>query len=302
MRRFHHSKKAHSEGKGKKNNRFTISKTGNKKLDEDFVYTQKHKNIWNSFLDEKFAEVDLSEILDAEEISRLKNPPTIPAHLEFIPTNVGDVESEEEKRARNRAQSLADKSYASKLEGLKKLKQKFNRAKALVLKHIDAQINLNLHQLLKSDPIKNLEPEAKYKSLREHFSENWGPHSSLDVTKIKQELIEMRGDDPGWRKYLQNFNYFVGSLEQTMQRDANGAVIYGPAPAAIYLARPSATAPPTQHQAYVEACQTAEELRDAQFPHGGPALNHRPLDSELKTILLDALSASRLGAYKSLYQ
>jgi hypothetical protein len=83
-----------------------------------------------------------------------------------------------------------------------------------------------------------MEPEVKYNSLREHFSEHWGPHSSLDVTKIKQELTEMQGDDPGWRKYLQNFNYFVGSLEQTMQRDANDAVIYGPAPAAIYPARP----------------------------------------------------------------
>ncbi len=172
-----------------------------------------------------------------KKISRLKIPPTIPSHLEFIiPTNdVRDIESEEEKRARNRAQSLADKSYASKeaahLEGLKKLKQKFNRTTVLVLKHVDAQINLDLHQFLKSDPIKKLEPKVKYNnSLREHFSEYWGPHSSLDVTKIKQELTEMQGDDPGWRKYLQNFNYFVGSLEQTMQRDANGAVIYGPAP------------------------------------------------------------------------
>ncbi len=96
----------HSEGKEKKRSKFTISKTGNKKLDEDFVYTQRHKNIWNSFcnfLDERFAEEDLSEILDAEEISRLKIPPTIPALLEFIPTNVGDVESDEDKRARIQA-------------------------------------------------------------------------------------------------------------------------------------------------------------------------------------------------------
>jgi hypothetical protein len=79
MGRFLYSKKAHSEGKEKKKNKFKISKTGNKKLDKDFIYTQKHKNIWNSFcifLDERFAEEDLSEILDAEEISRLKIPPT----------------------------------------------------------------------------------------------------------------------------------------------------------------------------------------------------------------------------------
>ena len=76
----------------------------------------------------------------------------------------------------------------------------------------------------------------------------------------------MQGDDPGWRKYLQNFNYFVGSLEQNMQRDANDAVNYGPAPVAIYPARPAAIAPTTQLQAYIEACQAADELRDAQFP------------------------------------
>jgi hypothetical protein len=114
----------------------------------------------------------------------------------------------------------------------------------------------------------------------------------------------MQGDDPGWRKYLlQNFNYFVGSLERTMQRDANDAVIYyGPTPAAIYPVRPAATVPAPQLRAYIEACRAVDELRDSQFPHGGPALNHRPLDSELKTILLDALTASRLGAYKNLYQ
>ena len=50
MGRFHHSKKAHSEEKGKKNTKFAISKTGNKKLDDDFVYTQKHKNIWKNLL------------------------------------------------------------------------------------------------------------------------------------------------------------------------------------------------------------------------------------------------------------
>ncbi len=49
MGRFHHSKKAHSEGKEKRKNKFNIGKTGNKKLKDDFVYTQKHKNIWNSF-------------------------------------------------------------------------------------------------------------------------------------------------------------------------------------------------------------------------------------------------------------
>ncbi len=113
----------------------------------------------------------------------------------------------------------------------------------LVLKHTDALINLDMHQLLNSDPIKRLDPETKYRRLRQYFSKQWGPHSSLDVVKIKADLTSMRRDDPGWRKYLQNFNCFVGSLEQTQQRDANDAIIYSPAPAAKYPARPLATAP-----------------------------------------------------------
>ena len=154
-------------------------------------------------------------------------------------------------------------------DGIKKLAAKFNRATVLVLKHTDALINLDMHQFLNSDPIKRLDPETKYRRLRQYFSVRWGPHSSLDVAKIKSDLTSMRGDDPGWRKYLQNFNYFVGSLEQTLQRDANDAIIYGPSPAAVYPARPLATALATEHTAYIVACQLANEIRDAKFPHGG---------------------------------
>ena len=103
MGRFHHSEKAHSEGKGKKNNKKFARKQEIRRQLCLYVL-KKHKNIWNSFcnfLDERFAEEDLSWILDAEEIARSKIPPTIPALLEFIPANVGDLESDE---ARIRAQ------------------------------------------------------------------------------------------------------------------------------------------------------------------------------------------------------
>ena len=138
----------------------------------------------------------------------------------------GEVESKESKRARARGQSYAGRE-AQYFEGIKKLAQKFNRATMLVLKYTDVLINLDMHQFLKSDPIKRLDPATKYRRLRQYFRERWGPHSSLDVAKIKADLTSMRGDEPGWRKYLQNFNYL--SLEQTLQRDANDAIIYGPA-------------------------------------------------------------------------
>ena len=245
MGKFHHSKKNHEDKKKSSSSRskYDLTQAGRKKLPEDFLYTQNHKSIWNffsNFLDERFAEEDLSEILDEDEVTRIKTAPTIPPILQFEPQTPGEVESEEAKRARARGQSLANKSYAGReaqyFDGIKKLAVKFNRATVLVLKHTDALlINLDMHQFLNSVPIKRLDPETKYRRLRQYFSKRWGPHSSLDVAEIKADLTtSMRGDDPGWRKYLQNFNYFVGSLKQTLQRDANDAIIYGPAPAAEY--------------------------------------------------------------------
>ena len=54
-------------------------------------------------------------------------------------------------------------------------------------------------------------------------------------------IVRCRQDQSRSHKYvgrLQNFIYFVGSLEQTLQRDANDAIINGPASAAEYPARP----------------------------------------------------------------
>ena len=310
MGKFHQSKKSHSERRNKPRGGGSKSQSrGSDKLPDDYVYTQKDKSIWNAFcnfLEEKFAEEDLSDIFDEHEINKIKTPPTIPALMEYEPDHDGLDETEEEWRARSRAQTIADKSYAGKeashLSGLTKLKQKFNRATLLVLKYVDQQINLDLHQFLKLDRVKVLDPELKYHSLREHLIERWGPHSSLDVTKIEEEMKKLYGDDPGWRIFLQGFDCKLGSLTDTLQRDAAGAKMYGVAPPAIYPPRPNAAAPAAELQAYIAECQAADDLRNAEFPNGGPALNHRPSDAKLKTILLAALAKSKLSAYKTLYQ
>ena len=119
MGKFHHSKKAHSaeRGKGSSKPKYDILNSGRKKLPEDFVYTQYHKSIWNSFcnfFDERLADEDLGDILDENEVTRIKTIPTIPPMLPFEPLNPGDVETEEAKRSRARCQALADKSYAVK--------------------------------------------------------------------------------------------------------------------------------------------------------------------------------------------
>ena len=69
MGKFHHSKKHHGDKKKSSSSRpkYDLAQSGRKKLPEDFLYTQNYKSIWNffsNFLDERFAEEDLSEILD----------------------------------------------------------------------------------------------------------------------------------------------------------------------------------------------------------------------------------------------
>ena len=155
MGKFHHSKKHHGDKKKSSSSRlkYDLTQAGRRKLPEDFLYTQNHKSIWNSFsnfLDEKFAEEDLSEILDEDEVKRIKTAPVIPPMLQFEPQTPGEEESEESKRARLRGQAIADKSYAGReaqyFDGIKRLSAKFSRATVLVLKHTDALINLDMHQ------------------------------------------------------------------------------------------------------------------------------------------------------------
>ena len=85
--------------------------------EEDLLYAAKDKNIWTAFcnfFDDRLAAEDLGDILDENEVTRIKTAPTIPPMLQFRPVNVGDVETEEQKNERKRGQQLADKSYASR--------------------------------------------------------------------------------------------------------------------------------------------------------------------------------------------
>jgi hypothetical protein len=170
MARHHLSKKSSKKQNGKKSKNFDPASNGHKKLPSNFVYSQNHKNIWNNFtnfLDEKFIDEEVGEILDEAEVLRIKTPPAIPAMLEYEPANPADVETEDEKAARKRAQSLLDKSYAAReashLEGMRKLSQKYGRAIVIVLKHVSAAINLDLHSFLRQDHIKRLDSEQRYK-------------------------------------------------------------------------------------------------------------------------------------------
>ena len=79
MGKFHHFKKNHGDKKKSSSLRpkYDLTQAGRKKLPEDFLYTQHHKSIWiffSNFLDERFAEEDLSKILDEDEVKNKLRP------------------------------------------------------------------------------------------------------------------------------------------------------------------------------------------------------------------------------------
>ena len=115
------------------------------------MYATKHKNIWTAFcnfFDERLAAEDLGDILDENEVTRIKTEPTIPPMLQFIPANLGDVETEEQKNEKKRGQQLADKPYASResqyFDGINRLASKFGKAALLLLKYVDTTIHDDL--------------------------------------------------------------------------------------------------------------------------------------------------------------
>ena len=110
MGKFHHSKKHHGDKKKSSSSRpkYDLTQAGRRKLPEDFLYTQNHKSIWNSFsnfLDEKFAEEDLSEILDEDEVTRTKTAPVIPPILQFEPQTPGEESRSGRDSEDNRSQT-----------------------------------------------------------------------------------------------------------------------------------------------------------------------------------------------------
>ena len=86
-RNYHQSKNALKErGRSSSTNLKSESlKSGRRsKLPEDFLYATKHKNIWSSFcnfFDERLEAEELGDILDENEVARIKTALTIPAML-----------------------------------------------------------------------------------------------------------------------------------------------------------------------------------------------------------------------------
>ena len=52
---------------------------------------------------------------------------------------------------------------------------------------------------------------------------------------------------------------------------------------------------------YVRAMRDSIEERNREYPNGGPALNHRPTDEELKTILMHALDKCTVPSIHQYY-
>lgn len=127
-----------------------------------------------------------------------------------------------------------------------------------------------------------------------------GPHSSVDVQHLRQNLAtDLDPTILGWNTYLRKFYSTVTTLEQLHQKDpTTNAVIRGPRPAPVPVPDPIITNDPTvdtpRYKKYHDDVKAAEAKVLADYPNGGPPLNFKPSDTELKGYLLRWAKASSI--------
>jgi hypothetical protein len=98
-----------------------------------------------------------------------------------------------------------------------------------------------------------------------------------------------------WLQYWSKFKEIVSALEQIEVKDECGNEVRGPLPTLEEIDIPEEPADNSlaerkryrrECRRYVRATREATEEHNREYPNGGPVLNHRPTDEELKTILI----------------
>ena len=131
----------------------------------------------------------------------------------------------------------------------------------------------------------------------------WGPLTHhYDVQNLKERLRTLYGNKMtkgGWLQYWSKFKEIVSALEQIEMKDEDGNEIRCPLPPLEEIDIPEESADNSlaerqrykrECKRYVKAMGEATEMRDREYLNdGSPVLNHRPTNTELKTILMRAL-------------
>ena len=246
--------------------------------------------------DRKLRVEKLTYLLDPNEIAKIKVTVEKPVFEHFHPTLAEPTESEEAKAERDMINDVAKSVYkdalSRKIKEMKDLQDDFERYLSIIFEDlVDIRICNELHDFVQIKCLA-MTPEQKLHYVFEHLLNTHGPHSNLDVTQLTARVTELSANTMmGRAKYLPEFMHAVTTLASMNQRDpSTNEVIRGPKPAPNPVPHQPLTGDAAQDHIILRnhyaATLTEQERVDKAWPLGGPELNYKPPDSQLKSALL----------------
>ena len=276
-------------------------------------YSARDKSRWPELLqmrDRKLRAEKLTYLLDPNEIAKIKAPVEKPVFEHFRPTLADPTESEEAKSERDMINDVAKSVYkdalSRKIKEVKDLQDDFERYLSIIFEDlVDKRICDELHDFVQIKCLA-MTPEQRLHVVFEHLLSTHGPHSNLDVTQLTARVTELSPNTMGWAKYLPEFMHAVTTLASMKQRDpSTNEVIRGPKPAPNPVPHQPLTGDPAQDNIILRNHYTAtlaeQERVDKAWPLGGPELNYKPPDSQLKSALLQWVKTDSHMAINKIY-
>ena len=258
-------------------------------------YDGNDKSKWNKFISQNSEELlrkNIGYILNPEvlaaRLAEVPQPPIIPIGLHETPLQANH-RIIQQGREDKRWQSLVSKRD----NDVRKVEEDFGNAIVILKDQCSDIIRDDLNSILNRPNVLLLGNQAKYNLIYNRLETQWGPHNQGDVDILRDKLISLNGDETGWRLAIQIFDQTVTSMEMTVQRNAEGAVIRG---AVVPNLPPLLPGNPTNAQAQAYYAATAAAYQAAAAAEG-PALNYRPTDAQLKEYLLAACKRSKIAKY-----
>ena len=271
----------------------------------NFIYSPKTTERWKTFracLVEEILSNSIDHILYPERIEQMQKKPDLSA---IIP--IPDRETPDEREQRIAQQKLLGEDWKQACsEHRKRIGEKLSRecqlGMGILLQHVDLDIKRDLQEILERPNNKLKDSYDRWNLLWERLETEWGPSSThYDVQNLKERLRTLDGNKMtkgGWLQYWSKFKEIVSALGQIEVKDEYGNEVRGPLPPLKEIDIPEEPADNSlaerqryrrECRRYVRAMRDSTEERNRECPNGGPVLNHRPTDKELKTIPMHAL-------------
>ena len=278
-------------------------------------YSADDKARWPELLnlrDRKLLDRKISYVINEKLIQAIMEPVPVPTPTCFTPNVPGEQETDNAKEIRLFHNSLSAGIYkdalTSKIKERKLIEQDCETYLSIIYDHLVVNsIRDELHdfETTHCSQMTNLE---KVNAIFNHLERTHGPHSSIDVLQLCQRLAhDLDPKELGWTIFLRKFNHTTVTTLETLHRtDAStGEIIRGPRPNPAPIPFPILTNDDTidvpLYKKFLDDTKAATEKILNDFPLGGPPLNFKPSDAELKSHLLRRMKHSPIPQITKVY-